>query len=93
MTDLSADLGPIRLKNPLIAASSEFTMTRAGIDAALAAGAAAVISKSINESPDAARQLDIADYVALDCGGAIVPWESAGAGASLFCRSGLAQTP
>lgn len=93
MIDLSADLGPIRLKNPLIAASSEFTMTRAGIDAALAAGAAAVISKSINESPDAARQLDIADYVALDCGGTIVPWESAGDDASLFCRSGLAQAP
>ena len=27
MTDLSADLGRIRIKNPIICASSEFTMT------------------------------------------------------------------
>jgi dihydroorotate dehydrogenase len=94
MTDLlSADLGRIRLKNPIICASSEFTMTLAGIRAALDAGAGAVIAKSVNEAPGAARQLDIAEYVMLDSGWGIEPWERAELDASLFCRSGLAQTP
>ncbi len=43
MTDLSADLGKIQLKNPVICASSEITMTAEGIRAAIDAGAAAVI--------------------------------------------------
>ena len=93
MTDLSADLGRIRIKNPIICASSEFTMTLEGIRAALQAGAGAVIAKSVNEAPGAARQLDIAEYVMLDSGWAISPWERAGLEASLFCRSGLAQAP
>ena len=93
MTDLSADLSRIQLKNPIICASSEFTMTLEGIRAALKAGAGAVIAKSINEAPGAARQLDIAEYVLLDSDWAISPWEQAGLEGSLFCRSGLAQTP
>jgi dihydroorotate dehydrogenase len=93
MTDLSTDLGRIRLKNPIICASSEFTMTPEGISAALKAGAGAVIAKSVNEAPGAARQLDIAEYMMLDSGWAISPWADAGLEASLFCRSGLAQTP
>ncbi len=51
MIDLSTDLGRIRLKNPLICASSEFTMSAEGIAAALENGAGAVIAKSVNESP------------------------------------------
>jgi dihydroorotate dehydrogenase (NAD+) catalytic subunit len=93
MTDLSADLGRIRLKNPIICASSEFTMTLEGIQAALQAGAGAVIAKSVNEAPGAARQLDIAEYVMLNSGWTISPWEWAEVDASLFCRSGLAQAP
>ncbi|MGH7914654.1 MAG: tRNA-dihydrouridine synthase [Candidatus Binataceae bacterium] len=93
MTDLSADLGRIRLKNPIICASSEFTMTPEGIGAALKAGAGAVIAKSINESPGAARQLDIAEYALLDSDWVASPWHDAGLEASLFCRSGLAQMP
>ncbi len=93
MTDPSADLGRIRLKNPIICASSEFTMSLEGIRAALKAGAGAVIAKSVNEAPGAARLLDIAEYVMLDSGWAISPWERAGLDASLFCRSGLAQAP
>jgi dihydroorotate dehydrogenase len=92
--DLSAELGRITLKNPLICASSEFTMTAAGIKAALDAGAAAVIAKSVNESPAAARQLDTADYVLLDQNWNVVPWEKSNPDRdSLFCRSGLARTP
>jgi dihydroorotate dehydrogenase len=93
MVDVSADLGRIRLKNPVICASSEFTMTPEGIAAALKAGTGAVIAKSINEAPAAARQLDIAEYVLLSTEWAIEPWENATQDASLFCRSGLTQMP
>jgi dihydroorotate dehydrogenase (NAD+) catalytic subunit len=93
MTELGAELGRIRLKNPIICASSEFTMTLAGIRAALDAGAGAVVAKSVNEAPAAARQLDIAEYVMLDASWRVTPWAQAGLEASLFCRSGLAQTP
>ena len=94
--DLSIDLGKIRLKNPLICASSEITMTAEGIRAAIDAGAGAVIAKSVNESPQAARQLSTADYVLLSDQWQVVPWdapEHQRRGASLFCRSGLAQMP
>ncbi len=94
MSDLSIELGKIHLKNPLICASSEITMTREGIRAAIDAGAAAVIAKSVNESPAAAAQLDKADYVLLDGDFRPLPWTSSQRlDASLFCRSGLAQTP
>ena len=69
-------------------------MSAAGIKAALDAGAGAVISKSVNESPQAARQLDTAEYVLLDNNWHVIPWEGSHAqDASLFCRSGLAKTP
>src|ERR1043165_36675 len=94
MSDLSIQLEKIHLKNPLICASSEITMTREGIRAVLDAGAAAVIAKSVNESPAAAAQLAKADYVLLDDNFHPVPWTSRDRlNASLFCRSGLAQTP
>lgn len=93
MTDTSANLGRIRLKNPIICASSEFTMTLVGIRAALKAGAGAVVAKSVNEAPAAARQLDIAEYVLLESGWTVAAWEQAGLEASLLCRSGLAQAP
>ncbi len=92
--DLSVELGKIRLKNPLICASSEVTMTAEGIRAAIDAGAGAVISKSVNEDPRAARQLAKADYVLLDDDFYEVSWGSPESRrASLFCRSGLAQMP
>jgi len=91
---LSVELGKLHLKNPLICASSEITMTREGIRAALDAGAAAVIAKSVNESPAAAAQLDKADYILLDDDFQPIPWTSSERlKTSLFCRSGLAQTP
>jgi dihydroorotate dehydrogenase len=68
-------------------------MTAAGIKAALDAGAAAVVAKSVNESPQAARQLDSVEYTLLAPNWQAVPWESADLEASLFCRSGLAQMP
>ncbi|HWG51290.1 MAG TPA: tRNA-dihydrouridine synthase [Candidatus Acidoferrales bacterium] len=94
--DLFVTLGKIRLKNPLICASSEVTMTAEGIRAAIDAGAGAVIAKSVNESPQAARQLSTADYVLLGENWQVIPWNAAETErghASLFCRSGLAQMP
>ena len=72
-------IGALTLPNPVICGSGEPVMTEAGIRAALAAGAAGVIAKSVNERPEAGRQLDLADYVTLDVAGA----------RCLFNRSGL----
>lgn len=94
MVDLGVHIGGLALRNPVIAGSCEVTMTEAGIKACLDAGAGAVIAKSINESPDAARQLDIADYRMLAPDWSVVPWSAGRTDptGSFFCRSGLAQT-
>jgi len=92
MTALSVVIGNIRLKNPLICGAGEHVMSAAGIERALAAGAAAVIAKSANESEAARRQLDRTDYALLDSRWRRLPWNFAPPpDASLFCRSGLAQ--
>ena len=83
---LATTIGRLALPNPVICGSGEPVMTEAGIRAALRAGAAGVIAKSVNERADAARQLDHADYAQLDASGA-----PAAHGVSIFCRSGLAQ--
>ncbi|HEY5299311.1 MAG TPA: dihydroorotate dehydrogenase [Acetobacteraceae bacterium] len=75
---LATAIGGFALPNPVICGSGEPVMTEAGVRAALAAGAAGVIAKSVNEQAAAARQLDRADYAFLD-------------GGSLFNRSGLSQ--
>lgn len=94
MTDLAINLGKVKLKNPVICASSEITMTAQGIRAAIDAGAAAVIAKSVNELPAAAAQLAKADYILLDDDFRPIPWTSPDRlSASLFCRSGLAPIP
>jgi dihydroorotate dehydrogenase len=83
---LSTAVGRLTLSNPVICGSGEPVMTEAGIRAALRAGAAGVIAKSVNEHPAGARQLDRADYTFLDASGA-----PGAAGVSLFNRSGLIQ--
>ena len=87
MTDrLATRIGALRLPNPVICGAGEPVMTLAGIRAALAAGAAGVIAKSVNERPEGAAQLDRADYTFLDA-----DHRPAAAGPALFCRSGLGQ--
>lgn len=86
---LGIKIGRFDLCNPVICGSGEPVMTEAGINAALRAGAAGVIAKSINEQEAAARQLDRADYTVLDASGAPAAWGRSAF--SLFCRSGLAQ--
>ena len=76
---LTTRIGTLILPNPVICGSGEPVMTEAGIRAALAAGAAGVIAKSVNERPEAAAQLDLADYITLNVDGA----------RSMFNRSGL----
>jgi len=93
VVDLTTRFARLELRNPVIAASSEYTMSERGIRACLDAGAGAVVAKSINELPAAAKQLDTADYVLLDSGLCEVPWESATGAETLFNRSGLARTP
>ena len=78
---LATRIGSLILPNPVICGSGEPVMTESGIRAALRAGAAGVIAKSVNEQPAAGRQLDKADYLSLDVAGAL----------SLFNRSGLSQ--
>ena len=89
--DLSVRLGPLHLKNPVVCASGEWTITADGIHAAVEAGAAAVVAKSTNESEAAKRQLDSAAYLLLDD-----EWRPAAEptrGTSLFNRSGLVPEP
>lgn len=85
MTRLATSIGAFGLVNPVICGAGEPVMTSAGIRAALSAGAAGVIAKSVNENPAGGRQLDRADYVRLDANGT----PTAGQGVSLFNRSGL----
>lgn len=87
MSRLATAIGDFPLLNPVICGSGEPVMTEAGIRAALRAGAAGVIAKSVNENPAGGRQLDRADYVRLDAGGQ----PTSGQGVSLFNRSGLSQ--
>jgi hypothetical protein len=87
MTRLSTAIGASPLLNPVIRGSGEPVTTEAGIRAALRAGAAGVIAKSVNEQSAAGRQLDRAGYVRLDPSGA----PTTGRGVPLFNRSGLTQ--
>jgi dihydroorotate dehydrogenase (NAD+) catalytic subunit len=87
--DLRVRLGSIELKNPVVAGSGEATMDADGIRAALAAGAAAVVAKSTNESEAAREQLRGAELILLDAAWNPLPRGPAPRGASLFCRSGL----
>jgi dihydroorotate dehydrogenase (NAD+) catalytic subunit len=91
--DTAVEVAGLELANPVIAGSGEATMTREGIMAALHAGAAAVVAKSVNESEDARRQLAEADYVLLDEHWRPLAWGPAPGGASLLCRSGLGSEP
>jgi len=87
--DLSTRVAGLELKNPLLAASSEATATPDQIHACLEAGAAAVVAKSVNESPAAHANLRAAEYVLLDESLRPRPLGPAQRTDSLFCRSGL----
>jgi dihydroorotate dehydrogenase (NAD+) catalytic subunit len=91
---LATSVGRTALKNPLIAAAAEHLIDEAGVRAAIAAGAGAVVVKSTNESDAAKDQLQRAEYVALGA-----DWEALSWGpetptlATLATRSGLTPQP
>jgi dihydroorotate dehydrogenase len=87
--DLSTRVAGLELKNPVIAASSEATAMPEQIRACLDAGAAAVVAKSVNESPAAHANLRAAEYALLDESLRARPLGPAQRTDSLFCRSGL----
>jgi dihydroorotate dehydrogenase (NAD+) catalytic subunit len=87
--DLSTTVAGLELKNPVIAGSSEATATPDQIRACLEAGAAAVVAKSVNESPAAHANLRAAEYALLDEELRQRPLGPARRTDSLFCRSGL----
>jgi dihydroorotate dehydrogenase len=87
---LATKVGAVTLKNPLIAAAAEHFIEPEGVRRAIAAGAAAVVVKSTNESRAARDQLQRAEYAALDEQWQPVPWNAdAPAGVTIACRSGL----
>ena len=87
--DLVTTVAGLELKNPVIAASCEATATADQIRACLDTGAAAVVAKSVNESPAAHANLRAAEYALLDEGLRARPLGPARRTDSLFCRSGL----
>jgi dihydroorotate dehydrogenase (NAD+) catalytic subunit len=87
--DLATTVAGLELKNPVLAGSSEATATPDQIRACLEAGAAAVVAKSVNESPAAHANLRAAEYVLLDDALSPRPLGPARRTDSLFCRSGL----
>lgn len=93
MAELAVRLGPLSLRNPVIAGAGEATATAAQIRACLAAGAAAVVAKSTNESDAAKRQLRAAEYVLLDEDLRPRTIGPARRSDSLYCRSGLVDEP
>lgn len=87
---LSVQIGGIGLKNPVIAAPGEHLIEDAGLAAAIASGAGAVVMKSANESEAARRQLLQAEYAALGPDWRPVAWgPDAPAGVTVLTRSGL----
>lgn len=87
---LETRIGGLALKNPVIAAAAEHMIEAAGVEAAIAAGAGAVVVKSANESAAARDQLQRAEYIALDAAWNPVPWgPDAPPEVTLATRSGL----
>lgn len=87
---LAVNVGGVALANPVICGSGEHLIEPSGVRAAIAAGAGAVVVKSVNESAAARRQLHHTDYALYDATWRKLDWDFAPpAGASLLNRSGL----
>lgn len=75
--------------NPVWVGSSELSMTEEGIALLAEAGAGAIVAKSVNESPEAHRNLSRAQYMFLR-DGRIPQTSPTGLDSALLNRSGLA---
>lgn len=92
--NIATRVGPTSLKNPIVCGSGEHVVSAAGIRAALEAGAAAVVAKSVNESAAARAQFDRADYALFDSRWRPLPFDfDAPDDTTLACRSGLSRQP
>src|SRR4051812_19909727 len=90
MANLTTRVGAMTLKNPLIAAAAEHLIDEAGVRRAIAAGAGAVVVKSVNEREAAKDQLQRAEYAVLDAEWRPLSWDaSVPMSATVACRSGL----
>src|SRR3954454_20366327 len=89
--DSEVQLGPLRLRHPVICGSGEHVSTGEQLKAAVDAGAAAVVAKSANESDAARRQADATELVFVGEDGAEVDPRTPNA--SILNRSGLVQQP
>ena len=93
-TRFQTTVGNLVLKNPVICAAGEHTLTESGIRAALKAGAAVVVAKSFNESAAAKQQLAHTDYGLFSPSWERLHWPERSTvpdfrDANLLCRSGL----
>jgi dihydroorotate dehydrogenase len=91
--ELGIELGPVRLRHPVVCGSGEHVSTLDQLKAAVDGGAAAVVAKSANESDAARRQADATAWVFVD---EVDEWREVDAdtpGASMLNRSGLVQQP
>jgi dihydroorotate dehydrogenase (NAD+) catalytic subunit len=88
MPELGMRIGELALKNPVICGSGEHVASEEGLNAAIDAGAAAVVAKSANESDAARRQWDARAHVVLGDDWQPLADDAAGSG-SYFNRSGL----
>lgn len=88
--DLRVKLGPLELRNPVICSAGEHTSTLAGLNAAIDAGAGAVVAKSANESDAGRRQAAATVVTYIDAQRREVAPDIH---ASIFNRSGLVTEP
>jgi len=86
------EVAGLRLKNPVMCGAGEATATARALRELVDAGAAAVVAKSVNESPAARAQLAAAEYVALDPDRREAS-DPGAPGTSLLNRSGLVDVP
>jgi dihydroorotate dehydrogenase (NAD+) catalytic subunit len=89
--DLTVELGPVRLRHPVVCGSGEHVSTLDQLKAAVDAGASAVVAKSANESDAARRQWDAIAAVFVDGDRREVAADAPGA--SILNRSGLVPQP
>lgn len=89
--ELRVQLGPVRLRHPVVCGSGEHVSSLEQLKAAVDAGAAAVVAKSANESEAARRQSDARAWVFVD--GDRREVDGTEPGASMLNRSGLVQQP
>lgn len=85
-------IGPLQLKNPVIAGPAEHLIDPDNVRRALRTGVGAVVLKSTNEAEAAREQLERAEYAVFDERWRAVPWgPDAPPAATIATRSGMAR--